>query len=649
MSIRLKLSIGLIIIILASNVILAVVTSLYVGNVYFSEVQTRVRLDLNSARDIYNNSIDQIEQVLKAISIRRRISYPLEQEVKGDLGKVLQNIYNNSGMEMLTLVGTDGRVIYRAHNPQKKGDDISEIPIIKKVLEKWKPAKGTMIVSQEILQNESEELANRAIIKIEDTPKSRYVSKKIEKRGMIIAAAVPFMSLDTNNTEKRLGILIGGYLLNNHFKIVDKIKSEVFQDQSYKGEDIGTATIFFDDLRISTNVKGANDQRAIGSRMSSEVYDHVINKGKVWDDRAFVVNNWYITSYEPIRDPDNKIIGSLYVGLLEEPYKEPQKVIIVFFIIIVSISAIASLLLLFFYTRKLLKPMDNIMTMSKKIIAGDLTARCNIHSSGEMGILCKTFNRMAEAIEQREKELKRITQQQIFQSEKLASIGRLSAGIAHEINNPLTGVLTFAHLLKQKKNNTEEDINDLDVIIKETTRVREIVKGLLDFARQTPFKKEFLNINDILHQILKLIKNQKEFRSIVIEENYSKNIPDFYGDKNLLQQVFLNIILNAGEAITNIGTIKIVTSIEQNHIVISINDTGCGIKKENLNKIFDPFYTTKPAGKGTGLGLSISYGIIQQHGGYIECESEEGKGTTFNIFLPNKNNNSEKPTEKERR
>ncbi|MCK4407447.1 MAG: PAS domain-containing sensor histidine kinase, partial [Bacteroidales bacterium] len=89
--------------------------------------------------------------------------------------------------------------------------------------------------------------------------------------------------------------------------------------------------------------------------------------------------------------------------------------------------------------------------------------------------------------------------------------------------------------------------------------------------------------------------------------------------------------------------------IEQNHIVISINDTGCGIKKENLNKIFDPFYTTKPAGKGTGLGLSISYGIIQQHGGYIECESEEGKGTTFNIFLPNKNNNSEKPTEKERR
>ncbi len=637
MSIRLKLSIGLIIIILVSNIILAVVTSFYVGNVYFSEVQTRVRFDLNSARDIYNNSIDQIEQVLKAVSIRRRISYPLEQEVKGDLGKVLQNIYNNSGMDMLTLVGTDGRVIYRAHNPQQNGDDISEIPIIKKVLEEWKPAKGTMVVSQEILQNESEELAKRAIIKIEDTPKSRSVSKKVENRGFIIASAVPFVSFDNENNEKILGFLMGGYLINNHFEIVDKIKSEVFQDQSYEGEDIGTATIFFDDLRISTNVKRTNDQRATGSRMSSEVYDHVINDGKIWDDRAFVVNNWYITSYEPIRDPDNKIIGSLYVGLLEEPYKQPQKVIIIFFIIMLSITAIASLFLLFFYTKKLLKPMDNIIAMSKKIIAGDLTARCSIHSSCDMGILCKTINRMAEAIEQREKELQRVTQQQIFQSEKLASIGRLSAGIAHEINNPLTGVLTFAHLLKQKKNNTEEDVNDLDVIIRETTRVREIVKGLLDFARQTPFIKKYFNINDILHQILKLIKNQKDIRKIVIEENYSKIIPDCYCDKNQLQQVFLNIILNAGEAIPDTGTITITTSIKQNHIVISIKDTGCGIKKENLNKIFDPFYTTKPVNKGTGLGLSISYGIIQQHGGNIECESEEGKGTIFNIFLPVKN------------
>ncbi|MCD4681723.1 MAG: cache domain-containing protein, partial [Bacteroidales bacterium] len=637
MSIRLKLTIGLITIILISNIVLAVITSMYVRSVYFEEVQTRVRMDLNSARDIYNNSVNQIEQVLKAVSYRRRISLPLEKEVKGDLGKVLQNIYDDSGIDMLTLVGTDGRVIYRAHNPEQYGDDVSEISIIKKVLDEGRSAKGTMVISHELLKIECEELSSQAIIKIEDTLKARQVSKKIENRGFIIAAAVPFVSFDNENNEKILGLLLGGYLINNNFEIVDKIKSQVFQDQSYKGEDIGTATIFFNDLRISTNVKNKDNQRAVGSRMSTEVYDHVINKGKVWDDRAFVVKNWHITAYEPIRDPNNKIIGSLYVGLLEEPFKKPQKIIIVFFIIMISLSAFAGLVLMFFYTRKLLKPMDNIMTMSKKIITGDLTARCNIHSSGEMGILCKTINSMAEAIEQREKELQRVTQQQISQSEKLASIGRLSAGIAHEINNPLTGILTFAHLLKQKKSNNEEDIKDVDVIVRETTRIRDIVRGLLDFARQTPFEKEFLDINEILHQILNLFKSQKEFGKIVIEDNYSENIPNYYGDKNQLQQVFLNIILNAGEAISNNGTITIDTSIEDNMIVIAIKDNGCGIKKENLDMIFDPFYTTKPVGKGTGLGLSISHGIVEQHAGYIKCESEEGIGTTFSIFLPIKN------------
>ncbi|MCK5838627.1 MAG: cache domain-containing protein, partial [Bacteroidales bacterium] len=356
---------------------------------------------------------------------------------------------------------------------------------------------------------------------------------------------VPFLSLDTNNTKKRLGVLIGGYLLNNHFEIVDNVKSELYQDQIYKGKDIGTATIFFDDLRISTNVLRKDNQRATGSRMSSEVYDHVINNGNIWADRAFVVNSWYITAYEPIRDLDNNIIGSLYVGLLEEPFKESQRIIILFFILMVAITTSALLALILFFTRKMINPIDHINVMSKKVIEGDLSARCGIYPSGEMGVLCQTIDQMADAIERREEELQRATQQQVCQSEKLASIGRLSAGIAHEINNPLTGVLTFAHLLKQKKNNNEEDVKDIEVIIEETTRVREIVRGLLDFARQTPFQKEHTNINDDLHLILKLIKNQKEFRNIVFVEKYSGKIPAFYGDKNQLQQVFLNLLLNA--------------------------------------------------------------------------------------------------------
>ena len=634
MSIRLKLSRRLTVIILTFSIILAAVASLYVRNVYYKEVQTRVRLDLNSADNVYHNYIDQIDRVLRAVSIRRRILLPLDQEVKQDLGIVLNTIYEDSGMDILILVGCDGRVIYRAHNPLRNGDDITKIPIVKKALEDCKPVKGTMIMTHDMLKNESRELARRTIVEIEDTPKARSISKKIEERGMLIAAAVPFLSLDANDTEKLLGMLIGGYLLNNHFEIVDNVKSELYQDQIYQGKDIGTATIFFDDLRISTNVLREDNQRAVGSRMSTEVYDYVINDGKIWADRAFVVNNWYITAYEPIRDLDNNIIGSLYVGLLEKPFKEPQRIIILFFIIMVAITTSALLGLILFFTRKMIKPIDHINVMSKKVIGGDLSARCGIYPSGEMGVLCQTIDQMADAIERREKELQRATQQQVCQSEKLASIGRLSAGIAHEINNPLTGVLTFAHLLKQKKNNDEEDVKDIETIINETTRVREIVRGLLDFARQTPFQKEHTNINDNLHLILKLIKNQKEFKNIVFVEKYSENIPAFYGDKNQLQQVFLNLLLNAGEAVLKNGNVTISTSMKKNKIMIAIEDNGCGIKKENMVRIFDPFFTTKPAGKGTGLGLSISYGIIQQHDGQIECESVEGEGTTFTIFLP---------------
>ncbi len=634
MPIRIKLSIGLLIIILSSNILLALVTSLYVNTVYFEEVQTRVRLDLNSARNIYSNSIDQIEQVLGAISIRRYIPSPIEAGVKSELTQVLQNLYKGYDFDILMLIGNDGRVIYRAHNQEKYGDDVSGFSLVGKALEEGCAINGTMEISNESLGNESLSLAKKAIVRIEDTPKAIPSMKEVEKRGMVIGAVVPFISLDKHNRENKLGLLFGGKLLNNHFNIVDKIKSEVFQGQFYQGEDIGTATIFFDDIRISTNVRTSDGQRAVGSRMSAEVYDHVINNGLIWADRAFVVNNWYITTYEPINDPEGKIIGSLYVGLLEEPFREPQRVIIIFFIIMICVSTIASVIMMLVYTGKLLKPMDNIIGMSKKVIDGDLTARSGISPSGEMGILCRSIDHMAEAIEQREEELQKITQQQISQSEKLASIGRLSAGIAHEINNPLTGVLTFAHLLKQKRNNDLEDVKDLDTIIRETTRVREIVKGLLDFARQTPFKKEYHNINDILRQITKLIKSQKEFNGIAISENFKHNIPQFFGDKNQLQQVFLNIILNAGEAITGKGEIKISTDVEDNKIVVRISDNGCGITKDSLDKIYDPFFTTKAVGKGTGLGLSISYGIIQQHDGLIKCKSEAGVGTTFSIYLP---------------
>ncbi|HVP13439.1 MAG TPA: [Fe-Fe] hydrogenase large subunit C-terminal domain-containing protein [Phycisphaerae bacterium] len=222
----------------------------------------------------------------------------------------------------------------------------------------------------------------------------------------------------------------------------------------------------------------------------------------------------------------------------------------------------------------------------------------------------------------------------LVQSAKLASMGQLAAGIAHEINNPLTGVLTFAHLLRQRPNMEDQDRQDIGLIISETTRVSEIVRSLLDFARERPVAKKPVNVNDVVIRTMRLLRNQKAFAKITIEKHLKEELPHVAGDTNQIQQVLLNLSLNACEAMPNGGRLTISTLDDGGHVLIRVADTGLGIGRENLNKIFEPFFSTKPIGTGTGLGLSVSYGIIQQHGGTLTVETKEGEGTTFTIVLP---------------
>jgi len=225
-------------------------------------------------------------------------------------------------------------------------------------------------------------------------------------------------------------------------------------------------------------------------------------------------------------------------------------------------------------------------------------------------------------------------QEALVQAGKLASMGELAAGVAHEINNPLTGVLTFAELLQKKPNMDKQDRQDLGMIIGETRRVADIVRSLLDFARERPMVKSPLAVNEVVDRTLKLIRNHRAFARIAIEQQAGPSLPPVDGDGNQLQQVLLNLSLNACEAMPDGGTLTISTSADNGRVLVTVADTGCGIKRDCLGKVFEPFYSTKPPGSGTGLGLSVSYGIIQQHGGTLTVESEEGKGAIFTISLP---------------
>jgi two-component system NtrC family sensor kinase len=246
--------------------------------------------------------------------------------------------------------------------------------------------------------------------------------------------------------------------------------------------------------------------------------------------------------------------------------------------------------------------------------------------------LSQYTNELAER--KRTEESLRKSEQLRAESEKLAAVGRLAAGVAHEINNPLTGVLTFSHLVREKEDLDEQAKEDLDMIIRETTRVSEIVQGLLEFARERPAVKEPLDVNDVVRLTIQLLGNQEAFHDVIVKGELEEGLPRVDADMNQIQQVLVNLSLNACEAMHDGGTLTIGTSAQDGKVLVAVADTGCGIAREHLDQIFEPFFTTKPVGKGTGLGLSVSYGIMRQHGGTLGVESEVGKGTVFTMVLP---------------
>jgi two-component system NtrC family sensor kinase len=227
-------------------------------------------------------------------------------------------------------------------------------------------------------------------------------------------------------------------------------------------------------------------------------------------------------------------------------------------------------------------------------------------------------------------------ERQLLRSEKLASLGKLAAGIAHEINQPLTGVLTFAHLLKRKFQDDEPTRKDLEVIVRETTRIRGIVQGVLDFARETPMRKESRRIEQVLDQTLEIIVHQQRFFGITLNKEYDTSLPEVVIDSNLMEQVFMNIILNAVDAMKGAGTLTVRTRNADGWLEVDFIDSGCGMPEEILDKIFDPFFTTKDSteGMGMGLGLAVSYGIVRNHNGDISVISKLGSGTIFTVRLP---------------
>ena len=322
---------------------------------------------------------------------------------------------------------------------------------------------------------------------------------------------------------------------------------------------------------------------------------------------------------------------------------------------------IASLLVGFLVHRLVYLPLRDLESGAQRLSTGNLDQPIPVRSSDEFGKLASSFNAMTDAlrnsreelresartleqkVEKRTRELRR-AQAETMRGEKLASVGLLASGVAHELNNPLTGILTFSHLLREKMPDKSPDADDMDLVIRETKRCAAIIKRLLDFAREKQPEKKFTDLNQIITDTVRIVEKPAHLRDIEIVLDLDRSLPPIWIDADQIKQVIMNMVVNAQHAVEEKGNITVrtrraldprVSAAEAKPMVaISIIDTGCGISEKNLKRIFDPFFTSKDVGRGTGLGLSVSHGIVEAHGGLIEVESKVGEGSTFRVFLP---------------
>jgi two-component system NtrC family sensor kinase len=317
-------------------------------------------------------------------------------------------------------------------------------------------------------------------------------------------------------------------------------------------------------------------------------------------------------------------IGVLWAFLGAQVFRGPALVFLV-----LALSAATSGILL----KSVLKPVKALVEGIEEIATGPGLREIHIdHAPPEIDALVNSFNRMQAAIRER----RRQNQEKLMRSDRLAVLGQLAAGVAHEINNPLGSILLFTRLVMQQSEDSGQVRDNLERIEKETKRCHAIVQSLLDFARQREPKVESVDVNQLLDATVRFFEAQHLFQSIEIVRHYGEDLPQIQADQLQLQQVVMNIILNAADAMDGKGVLTLETtgSRKGESIDIRISDTGCGIAPENLDRIFDPFFTTKDVGHGTGLGLSVSYGIIQAHHGDISVSSTPGTGSRFVVTLP---------------
>jgi signal transduction histidine kinase len=297
-------------------------------------------------------------------------------------------------------------------------------------------------------------------------------------------------------------------------------------------------------------------------------------------------------------------------------------------------ALVPNLLLVLLVVRSISRPLQRITVAAVQVTEGEYGTEVDLRKSNdEIGLLASSFNEMSRQMAADIDKLQRLNEQ-LIRTEKLAAMGTLAAGVAHEVNNPLASISSLIQMMQSGEDLPEETREKLKLISTQIQRISQVTRDMMDFARVRPAARSMVNINDVIEKSLRLASFDNSFQKLELKTGLKPGLADVLADSDQLQQVFLNLFLNARDAMPEGGNLAVMTNDLNGEIAVEISDSGYGVSEKDLKQIFDPFFTTKPAGKGTGLGLAVCYGIVTAHGGRIEIESNNGRGTKFMVILP---------------
>jgi len=446
-----------------------------------------------------------------------------------------------------------------------------------------------------------------------------------------------------------------GVLLNRNLAFIDHINQIVYPDGSLPFGSQGTATLFLDDVRISTNVRlfGADPtNRAIGTRVSQTVRDAVLGNGSTWLDRAFVVSDWYVSGYQPLVDGGGQRVGMLYVGFLEQPFTWLKwgalaAIGVIFFAVMIAAAGVSLR-----GARGIFRPIEQMAQTMQRVEGGEMDARVgHVRSNDEVGQLAGHLDHLLDAIADKTRALERwnaeldakvaertrelqAAQQQLLRSEKLAAVGQLTASIAHEVNNPIAVIQGNLDLARELLGEDAQRVHgELRLVDEQVERMRLIVTQLLQFARPNEFAGYVDNVDtrEVLEGCLVLVAHLLSRTHITLVRDFrATRAPAL--NRNELQQVIVNLLVNAIHAMPDGGTLTLATrDAGDDAVEIDVTDTGAGLPPEILAELFQPFVTHKK--DGTGLGLWISRSIVERYGGDIRAANRDEGGAVFTVAL----------------